>query len=76
MFSGEDSHFTRQDLQEVSQQVGENHRATTPYHSQISGQAETSNKEDHKHSAENDECHGEKNGKADYPRHPEHIEYP
>ena len=32
VFSGEDSHFTRQDLQEVSQLVGVNHRVAIPYH--------------------------------------------
>ena len=47
MFSGEDSHFTRQDLQEVSQLVGVNHRVAIPYHPNNERQGERMEEQNH-----------------------------
>ena len=47
VFSGEDSHFTRQDLQEVSQLVGVNHRVVVPYHTNNERQGERMEEQNH-----------------------------
>ena len=47
VFSGEDSHFTRQDLQEVSQLVGVNHRVAIPYHPNNERQGERMEEQNH-----------------------------
>jgi len=47
VFSGEDSHFTRQDLHEVSQRVGVNHRVAIPYHPNNERQEERMEEQNH-----------------------------